>query len=64
MRVYRGCMLTIFGVIIGGFSIFFSQAFGILGLLLPPAVIGFGYLLVDTVIVELFHWTRERNGRY
>jgi len=64
MRVYRGCMLSFFIVIIAAFSIFFSRAFGFLGLLIPPALVGFGYLLVDTFIVELFYWTQDRNGRY
>ncbi|MBZ0280813.1 MAG: hypothetical protein K8L97_08730 [Anaerolineae bacterium] len=64
MRVYRGCMLSLFIAVIAIFSIFFSRAFGILGLLVPPALVGFGYLLVDTIIVELFYWTKDRNGRY
>lgn len=64
MRPYKGCMLSLFGLVIGIFSIFFSQAFGLLGLLLPPALIGFGYLLVDTILVELFYWHRDRNQPY
>ncbi len=53
MKVYRGCMLAVFGLIIGTFSLLFSQTFGILGLLLPPALITFTYALVAAIVEEL-----------
>ncbi len=53
MKVYRGCMLAMFGIIIGTFSILFSRTFGLLGLLLPPALVTFAYALVAAVIEEL-----------
>ena len=63
MKVYRGCMFSFFGLIIGGFSLLLGGAFGIAGLLMPWALIGFGYLLVDTIIVELYYITRNQNRR-
>ena len=53
MKVYRGCMLGLFGVIIGTFSLLFSKTFGLLGLLLPPALLTFAYALVAAIIEEL-----------
>lgn len=53
MKVYRGCMLGIFGLVIGVFSLLFSQTFGILGLLLPPALVTFAYALVAAVVEEI-----------
>ena len=59
---YRGCMMGCFLVFIALASLLFASIFGIAGLLLPPALIGFGYLLVDTILVELIWWLRDRNG--
>ena len=53
MKVYRGCMLALFGLVIGTFSLLFSHTFGILGLLLPPALVTFTYALVVAIIEEL-----------
>ena len=53
MKVYRGCMMTLFGVIIGIFSLLFSQTFGLLGLLLPSALLTFTYALVAAILEEL-----------
>lgn len=53
MKVYRGCMMAIFGLIIGIFSLLFSHTFGLLGLLLPPALVTFAYALVSAIIEEL-----------
>ncbi len=53
MNVYRGCMMILFGLIIGTFSLLFSQTFGLLGLLLPPALMTFAYALVAAVIEEI-----------
>ncbi len=61
MKVYRGCMFTIYAVFIGAFSILFSRAFGLIGLILPPLLIAFAYLLVDTVLLELLCWFYERD---
>jgi len=54
-------MFSFFGLVIGTFSILMSQSFGLLGLLTPPALLGFAYLLVETVIVELYYAHRDRN---
>ena len=53
MKVYRGCMMTLFGVIIGIFSLLFSQTFGLLGLLLPPALVTVAYAFVSVIIEEI-----------
>lgn len=53
MKVYRGCMMAVFGVIIGVFSLLFSQTFGLLGLLLPPALVTVAYAFVGAIIEEL-----------
>jgi hypothetical protein len=53
MKVYRGCMMALFGLIIGVFSLLFSHTFGLLGLLLPPALITFTYALVAAIVEEL-----------
>lgn len=53
MKLYRGCLLGFFGLIIGVFSLLFSQTFGLLGLLLPPALLTFAYTLVAAVVEEL-----------
>lgn len=53
MKLYRGCMMGIFGLLIGVFSLLFSQTFGILGLLLPPALVTFAYTLVAAVVEEI-----------
>ncbi|MBI1279167.1 MAG: hypothetical protein GC179_13660 [Anaerolineaceae bacterium] len=53
MKVYRGCMMAVFGVIIGVFSLLFSQTFGLLGLLLPPAMLTVTYAIVSAIIEEL-----------
>ena len=53
MKVYRGCMMALFGVIIGTFSVMFSRTFGLLGLLLPPALLTFTYALVAAIVEEL-----------
>ena len=55
MKVYRGCMLGIFGIVIGTFSLLFSRTFGLLGLLLPPALVTFAYALVAAIIEELVY---------
>ena len=53
MKIYRGCMLALFGLIIGTFSVLFSHTFGILGLLLPPALVTFAYALVAAIVEEI-----------
>jgi len=53
MKIYRGCMMAIFGLIIGIFSLLFSHTFGLLGLLLPPALVTLAYALVSAIIEEL-----------
>lgn len=53
MNLYRGCLMGIFGLVIGVFSLLFSQTFGILGLLLPPALVTFAYALVAAVVEEI-----------
>jgi hypothetical protein len=53
MKVYRGCMMTLFGVMIGIFSLLFSQTFGLLGLLLPPALITLAYAFVSAIVEEI-----------
>lgn len=53
MNVYRGCMMALFGIIIGAFSLLFSGTFGLLGLLLPPALVTVTYAIVAAVIEEL-----------
>ena len=53
MKVYRGCMMAVFGLIIGTFSLLFGQTFGLLGLLLPPALVTFAYAFVAAVVEEL-----------
>ena len=53
MKVYRGCMIALFGIMIGAFSLLFSNTFGLLGLLLPPALVTFAYALIAAVIEEL-----------
>ena len=53
MKVYRGCMMVVFGLIIATFSVLFSRTFGVLGLLLPPALVTFAYALIAAVIEEL-----------
>ncbi len=53
MKVYRGCMMVVFGIIIGIFSLLFSQTFGLLGLLLPPALVTVTYTFVAAIIEEL-----------
>ena len=53
MKVYRGCMMALFGVIIGTFSLLFSRTFGLLGLLLPPALITLAYAFVAAIVEEL-----------
>lgn len=62
MNVYRGCMIGFLVVIIGLVSLLLSVTFGLFGLLLPPLVVGFAYLLVDTLIVELIWWDRDQNS--
>jgi hypothetical protein len=54
-------MFGIFGLVIASFSILFSRAYGLLGLLLPPALVGFAYLLVETFLVELYWWHHDRD---
>jgi len=61
VKTYRGCMMGCFLVFIALASLLFASIFGLVGLLLPPALIGFGYLLVDTILVELMWWDRNRN---
>lgn len=53
MNLYRGCMMSIFAIIIGIFSLLFSQSFGILGLLLPPALVTFTYAFAAAIIEEI-----------
>ena len=53
MKIYRGCMMAVFGLIIGTFSLMFSQTFGILGLLLPPALVTLTYALVAAIVEEI-----------
>lgn len=61
MNLYRGCIFSFFGLVIGAFSILFSRSFGILGLLAPPALLVFTYLLVETIIVELYYILQNRD---
>jgi hypothetical protein len=56
-------MFSFFGLVIGIFSVLFSRTFGLLGLLMPSALVGFGYLLVDTIIVELYYINQNHNRR-
>lgn len=53
MKVYRGCMMALFGVLIGTFSLLFSRTFGLLGLLLPPALVTLAYTFVAAIVEEL-----------
>jgi hypothetical protein len=53
MKVYRGCMMALFGIIIGAFSLLFSHTFGLLGLLLPPALVTVTYAIVAAIVEEL-----------
>lgn len=64
MKLYRGCMFSIFGLVIASFSILLSRTYGLAGLLLPPALVGFAYLLVETIIVELYWWHHDGDDRY
>ncbi len=63
MNLYRGCLFLFFGLVIGTFSVLMSSSFGLLGLLAPPALVGFAYILVDTIIVELYYINRDRDRR-
>ena len=62
MDIYRGCIFTFFFAFIAALSLLFASVLGLFGLLLPPLLVGFCYLLVDTVIIELLWWDRDRNG--
>ncbi len=62
MNVYRGCIIGFFFVFIGIVSIVLSRAMGLFGLLLPPALVAFAYLLVDSILVELIWWDRDHNS--
>lgn len=55
MKIYRGCMMAVFGVIVGAFSLLLSQAFGVLGLLLPPALVTVAYAFVGAIIEEVLY---------
>lgn len=61
MNIYRGCMMAFFVMFIAVVSLFFASVLGLFGLLLPPLAVGFCYLLVDTIIVELIWWDRDRH---
>ena len=61
MNIYRGCMMAFFGLVIGAASILLSLSLGLFGLLLLPALVGFVYLLINTIIVELVWWDRNRH---
>jgi predicted PurR-regulated permease PerM len=61
MRLYRGCILSFFGLVVGLFSYAFGQAFGLVGLLLPPALFGFVYIWIDSFLAELIRWDEDRN---
>ena len=63
MNLYRGCLFSFFGIIIGYFSILLGRAFGLIGLLMPSAMLGFAYLLVETIIVELYYFLTNQNRR-
>lgn len=63
MNLYRGCLFSFFGIIVGTFSILLSRTFGLIGLLMPSALIGFGYIVVETIIVELYYISRDRDRR-
>jgi hypothetical protein len=54
-------MVALFMLIIGMISILFGLSLGLFGILLFPVLVGFCYLLVDTLLVELFWWLRDRN---
>lgn len=61
MNMYRGCMMTIFISFIALVSLLFGAVLGLVGLLLPLLLVGFAYLLVNSIIVELMWWDRDRN---
>lgn len=62
MDFYRGCICTLLIGFIAALSLVFASVLGLVGLLLPPVAVGLCYLVVDTVIVELLWWDRDRNG--
>lgn len=62
MNLYRGCIVGILLMCIALVALLFAAVLGLFGLLLPPLVVAFCYLLVDTVIVELLWWLRGRGG--
>lgn len=46
---------------IGLFSVLLSRAWGIWGLPLPPALVVFVYMWIDSLIAEFIAWDEERN---
>jgi hypothetical protein len=54
-------MVALFMLIIGMISIVLGLGLGLFGILLLPVLVGFCYLLVDSILVELLWWLRERN---
>jgi lipopolysaccharide export LptBFGC system permease protein LptF len=61
MRLYRGCVFVFFGLVVALVSVALSRAFGLAGLLLPPALVGFTYIWVDSFLAELIRWDEDRN---
>lgn len=61
MRLYRGCVFVFFGLVVALFSVAFSRVFGLAGLLLPPALVGFAYIWVDSFLAELIRWDEDHN---
>jgi len=61
MDVYQGCLIGFFVILIGAVSVLLALSLGLFGLLLPSVLVGFCYLLVDTILVELMWWDRDRN---
>jgi hypothetical protein len=61
--LYRGCICSILLGFIVVVALLFASVLGLVGLLIPPVAVGFCYLVIDTVIVELLWWDRDRNSR-
>ncbi|MBI5670995.1 MAG: hypothetical protein HZC41_23625 [Chloroflexi bacterium] len=61
MKLYRGCMMAFFGLLLVLLSLALSRAYGIVGLMLPSLVFGFTYLWVDSFLAELIRWDEDRN---
>jgi hypothetical protein len=60
--LYRGCICALLIGFIAALSLILASVLGLFGLLFPSLAVGFCYLVVDTVIVELMWWDRDHNG--